>query len=65
MTVEQLIEKLSKIEDKTMEVFAVHSASGVSYRIGTPSVQSVRDFDEGDVTELPEGSKYIQLYVGN
>jgi hypothetical protein len=65
MTVEQLIEKLSKIEDKTMEVFAVHGASGVSYRIGTPSVQTVRDSDVGDVLDLPEGKEYIQLYVGS
>jgi hypothetical protein len=71
-TLRQLIKNLEKLVEKEpgiaeLEVFTIHGASGCSNEIGSVSVQTKkgRAFDEGPTCDLPEGTRFIQLYTGN
>ena len=64
VTVGELIESLEKLP-KLMPVYAVHGASGISVEVGTASLATVHELDDGDLLELNEGDEYAHIYTGN
>lgn len=48
-----------------LELFAVESASGVSSEVNTFHVSNSSEDDIGPLCDLPEGTAYLCLSVGN
>jgi hypothetical protein len=72
-TVQDMIDALSKIEDKTIKCSAVCGSSGIDYEISTPFEKIATDYDiHGGETSLQwvipgikVGDKYCCFYLGN
>ena len=64
-TVQELIDNLNKLEDKSMLIFVVHGASDAVDAIGTPFTRTVFGDESGPIENLPVGTKYASLYIGN
>lgn len=64
ITVGELIESLEKLP-KLLPVYAVQGSSGISVQVGTASLSTVGEWDDGDLLELNEGDEYAHIYTGN
>lgn len=70
-TLRQLIKNLEKLVQKEpdiadLEVYTIHGASGVSDEIGSFQVVTKSDSDNaGPTCDLEDGTRFIQLYIGN
>lgn len=69
MTLNEFIKRLQALADRgygDLPMYATHGASGATDRIGNPRVTEVFDTVEtGDLIDLPVGTRYIDVYIGN
>lgn len=64
MTVQQLIDQLSKIADKDLDVIVIDTRSGDSTLASSVSLATVRgDEDMGELCEMDAGTPYVRLHV--
>lgn len=66
MKLNQLIEKLRKLQDEgkgDLQVFAQHGASGACYDVGSAHITD--EVGESGPFDLAKDEKYVSLYVGN
>lgn len=67
MTLLELITHLQKLvaenpEALKMEVYGCNGASGAADPMSTPFIRTVDDWTDG--VDLPEGTKYVEFYMG-
>ncbi len=69
ITVAELIAKLQKLGPEALElpVIGISGSSGVSYEIGSPHRTDLQlaSIDGGPLIDMPEGTPYVSLYLGN
>jgi len=65
MTVQEIIDNLNKVEDKTLQVFVIDTRNGCSDNATCYGSVQVNDGEtEGGLLDYAEGAKYIPIYVG-
>jgi hypothetical protein len=65
MTVQEIINNLNKVEDKSLPVFVIDTRSGVSDSASCYGSVQVNDGEtDGGLLEYAEGASYIPIYVG-
>jgi hypothetical protein len=64
-TVQQLIDSLSKITDKTLPVIAIHSGTGVSHEVGNACEATVKtDYcDGGPMLDMTDGDPIVIINI--
>lgn len=70
MILRDLLEQFNKLveEEPTaldLPVYGTIGSSGVSYKLGYPNYATMANWRDGDVLELDEGDKFVDLYLGN
>lgn len=61
-TVQDVLDTLNKIEDKTLPLFIVASSSGAAYTPGSAHVTEKRSYDDtGELCDLDDGTRYCRL----
>lgn len=63
MTVQEIIDQLNKVEDKTLPCHGIHGASEVSYEISTyGSVVEKKEYhNAGPLSDLEDGTKFVEF----